>query len=504
MSDHSPIIDVSPVASASEAARSGRPAGGDAFRAPSYGKNAAQAASVNATIIDGGPASGKKKPSRIGGAVQTAVGGAIMLACILTFAGMSQKYEKVNGIVDYAEATVGPKYGYYMGWFLSTIYYPSLTAALAWLSARYTLVFLTTMFPNMPLLIHINEGGVVVGPECIALMLFYLCCSYAVNALSPKLAGKIQASTTVIKLIPLGVMAIVGVIAGLASGQLTENFVAPPLAVVGSKGSILFAAVCATSFAYEGWIIATTINSELKDSKRNLPKALTVGGIIVIATYLLYYIGVTGGASNAELIEKGATVAFTNIFGNVIGNILNLFIAISCIGTMNGLMLACCRGVYSVAARGKGPATHMFSRVDEHTNMPNNSAVMGLLLCGFWGLYFYLSNLAGTWSHKTVFTGTIFESVPFLFDPTELPIITIYALYIPVFIQWIRKQKGTSVWQHYILPILAICGSVFMVIACLVSHGMGCFWYLIVFAFVMVLGGLLNRRTQRTVRAAGV
>ena len=33
MSDHSPIIDVSPVASASEAARSGRPAGGDAFRA---------------------------------------------------------------------------------------------------------------------------------------------------------------------------------------------------------------------------------------------------------------------------------------------------------------------------------------------------------------------------------------------------------------------------------------------------------------------------------------
>ena len=342
----------------------------------------------------------------------------------------------------------------------ATIYYPSLTAALAWLSARYTLVFLTTMFPNMPLLIHINEGGVVVGPECIALMLFYLCCSYAVNALSPKLAGKIQASTTVIKLIPLGVMAIVGIIAGLASGQLTENFVAPPLAVVGSKGSILFAAVCATSFAYEGWIIATTINSELKDSKRNLPKALTVGGIIVIATYLLYYIGVTGGASNAELIEKGATVAFTNIFGNVIGNILNLFIAISCIGTMNGLMLACCRGVYSVAARGKGPATHMFSRVDEHTNMPNNSAVMGLLLCGFWGLYFYLSNLAGTWSHKTVFTGTIFESVPFLFDPTELPIITIYALYIPVFIQWIRKQKGTSVWQHYILPILAICGSV--------------------------------------------
>ena len=171
------------------------------------------------------------------GVIAWLIGGAIMLACHpSSIAGMSQKYEKVNGIVDYAEATVGPKYGYYMGWFLSTIYYPSLTAALAWLSARYTLVFLTTMFPNMPLLIHINEGGVVVGPECIALMLFYLCCSYAVNALSPKLAGKIQASTTVIKLIPLGVMAIVGIIAGLASGQLTEELCRPSPRRCGQQG----------------------------------------------------------------------------------------------------------------------------------------------------------------------------------------------------------------------------------------------------------------------------
>lgn len=79
MSDQSPIIDVNPVASASDAARSERPSGGDTFRAPSYGKDAAQGAAVNATIIDGGPASAKKKPNRIGGAVQTAVGGAIML-----------------------------------------------------------------------------------------------------------------------------------------------------------------------------------------------------------------------------------------------------------------------------------------------------------------------------------------------------------------------------------------------------------------------------------------
>ena len=33
-------------------------------------------------------------------------------------------------------------------------------------------------------------------------------------------------------------------------------------------------ALVSASFAFEGWIIATSINSEIKDSKRNLPIAL--------------------------------------------------------------------------------------------------------------------------------------------------------------------------------------------------------------------------------------
>ena len=48
------------------------------------------------------------------------IGGCVMLSCILAFAVMAQKYQKVNGVVDYAEATVGPKYAYFLGWFLAT------------------------------------------------------------------------------------------------------------------------------------------------------------------------------------------------------------------------------------------------------------------------------------------------------------------------------------------------------------------------------------------------
>ena len=414
------------------------------------------------------------------GIIAWIIGGAIMLVCLLTFSFMGQKYERVNGIVDYAEATVGPRYGYYMGWFSATIYFPAMTSALAWLSARYTLVFLTSANPNFPMTIPAAEGGCIVGPECMALALFYLCAIYGLNALSPKLAGKFQTSTTVIKLIPLSLMAIVGLIYGLISGTLNQNM-ATNAVVSEVSANPLFAAVCATAFAYEGWIIATSINAEIKDSKKNLPLALSVGGIIIAAVYVLYFIGVAGGATNQQLIEQGATVSFTNIFGGFFGNVLNLFIAISCLGTCNGLMLGCTRCMYSMADRNRGPAPKVYNQLDPQTNMPTNSAVFALLVTAAWFLYFYCSNLAGMWSG------------PFVFDSTELPIITIYLMYLPILIQWMRKEKEQNVVRRFVLPILAFIGSCFMVLACIISHGMANVWYLIVFAVIMAIGALFER-----------
>ena len=411
------------------------------------------------------------------------IGGAIMLVCLLTFSFMGQKYERVNGLVDYAEATVGKKYGYMMGWFSATIYFPAMTSVLAWVSARYTLDFITSAFPNFPMTIPAAQGGTIIGPETMALTLFYLCAIYAINTLSPKLAGKFQTSTTIIKMIPLALMAVVGLIVGLTTGQMQENFVTQ--ANVGTvSGNPLFASVCATAFAYEGWIIATSINAEIKDSKKNLPKALTIGGIVIVATYLFYYIGVAGGASNQELIDKGATIAFTNIFGSLLGNVLNLFIVISCLGTTNGLMLGCSRCMYSLADRGEGPNPKFFSQLDPISNMPTNSSIFALLVTGAWFLYFYASNLAGIWSG------------PFVFDSSELPIITIYMMYLPILIQWMRKEKNENTLKRFIMPCLAFIGSVFMVIACIIGHGIACFWYLIVFAVIMVIGLLVDKSNK--------
>lgn len=429
------------------------------------------------------------------------IGGAIMLCCISAFAIMATKYEKVNGIVDYAEATVGSKYGYVVGWFMALIYYPSLVSVLAWLSARYTLVFLTTAFPSITLAIPAAEGGCVVGPECMALSVFMLCAAYAMNALSPKLAGHFQVGTTVIKMIPLLLLAVVGTAAGLfgEKGTLVEN-----ISYTGFSDTpnvnLLFGAVVATAFAYEGWIIATSINAELKNSKKNLPIALITGGIIIVAIYLFYFVGAAGGADVETLMNDGATVAFINLFGGTFGNILNLFVAISCMGTLNGLMLACTRGLYAVAARGEGPKPEMFGQIDKSTNMPNNAAILGLLLSAFWFFFFYGSNLA-----PFPWFGV------FGFDSSELAIITVYAMYIPIFINFMRKADDLGVGKRYVIPALGIFGSMLMVFAALYAHGIqpyqaaaaeGGFacpvlFYLIIFAAVIALGLVFNRKRDK-------
>ena len=91
--------------------------------------------------------------------------------------------------------------------------------------------------------------------------------------------------------------------------------------------------------------------------------------------------------------EAGAKMAFQNIFGSVGGSLIFVFVIISCLGTLNGLMVGCTRGLYSLAARNKGPLPEIFKQVDKVTNMPTNSSVFGLLLCAFWLLYFYGANL---------------------------------------------------------------------------------------------------------------
>ena len=395
--------------------------------------------------------------------------GAIMIVSSYVFAKIANRYEGANGLVDYAEAMLGKRYAYNIGWFMNVIYIPSLTAVLTWVSARYISALL---------------GWDVTGGSCMTVALFIMCADYAINALAPKLSGKIQVSATFIKMIPLFLMALFGTIAGLTNGNFANEF-AHSASNVNAFEAVM-SAVISVAFAFDGWILATSINGELKNPKKNLPLALIAGALVVVATYVLYYIGINGAVASNQLLgsgEAGVKMAFSSLFGSAAGTIVFILIVISCLGTLNGLMIACCRGLYSLANRNEGPAPEMFRQVDAYTNMPTNSSIAGLAIAAFWLLFFYGSVLGGGWFGN------------FSFDNSELSIVTIYIMYIPIFIQFMRISKELNFFTRFIVPLLAVAGCCLMIYSAITAYGLVTVaHYAIIFVIIMIIGNIYYKK----------
>ncbi|MDD3311463.1 amino acid permease [Pseudodesulfovibrio sp.] len=372
-----------------------------------------------------------------GGSLPTAlsawlIGGAIMIVTAYVFSKIATRIERVNGVVDYFEAAYGVKAGYLVAWFLTFIYYPTLVAVLAWVSGNYTAGLI-----NMP-------GSV--WPMAFA----YLTVFFLLNYFSPVLAGRWQVTSTVVKLVPLGLVAVVGGAAGMMSGQTMENF-ARSASAVASSGGGLAVATLSTAFAYEGWIIATVINAELKDAKRTLPRALVAGTFAVAAIYMLYYLGISGVLTNDEVLAAGDAApvkVMSLVFGNAAGTLLTVFVIISCLGTLNGLIMGSARGMYAMAMRGLGPRPDLFRKLNSMTNATTHSALLGYTLSCAWLVVWY-GNFAGWWGA--------------FMDVSELPIAVLYVIYIAIY-AWVMKTfTDLGAFSRYVCPLLAGAGSLYII-----------------------------------------
>ena len=132
------------------------------------------------------------------------------------------------------------------------------------------------------------------------------------------------------------------------------------------------------------------------------------------------------------------------------------------------------------AKRVKSNVNTMKVQTTEQAELKSFLVVIGVVLIGVWYVFFYGANLTESWFGK------------FTFDSSELPIITMYGMYFPIFINMIRKErKELGVIKGIILPILALIASGFMVFAAIYSHGIKVVYYLIVYVIIMAVGILL-------------
>lgn len=359
------------------------------------------------------------------------IGGTIMVVTAYVFSTIATRIERVNGVVDYFEEAYGRTAGYMVAWFMTFIYYPTLVAVLAWVSANYTVG-----------LLGLGQGVWVISA-------IYLTGFFLLNYYSPVLAGKWQVTSTVIKLIPLALVAVVGGFAGMVSGQTVENFTHAAQTV--SSGGGLAVATLSTAFAYEGWIIATSINAELKDARKTLPRALVAGTIAVVVIYMLYYIGISGVLSNDQVLAQGDAApvrVISLIFSRLGGTVLTVFVIISCLGTLNGLIMGSARGMYSIASRNLGPRSDFFREVNPRTNSTIHSAMIGYILSCMWLVVWY-GNFEGWWGA--------------FMDISELPIAFLYVIYISIYIWVMRTFTDLGGFSRFGCPVMAGAGSLYII-----------------------------------------
>ena len=109
-------------------------------------------------------------------------------------------------------------------------------------------------------------------------------------------------------------------------------------------------------------------------------------------------------------------------------------------------------------------------------------------MCAIWFVYFIFAG-GGFFPWETV--------NKYGFDSSELPIITIYTLYVPILIAMMIKEKELHPFKRFVLPILSICGVGVIVAACVIKHTTDIFWYLIVFAAIMICGFAVQKYNEK-------
>jgi len=425
---------------------------------------------------------------RVGGNLHEAViawlvGGAIMFVMMWVWGKLAVEKDGMGGLMEYTDGLLGKTYSYFLGWFLGTILYPTFVAVLAWVTARFTAQLL-----GWELVFASGPTWMLAGVYMIGI--------YLISVISPKLAGFFQVSTTFIKVIPLILMGVIGIIVGIVNGTTSENlsFVVSPDSPLFVPNP-LFYAITATAFAYAGSEEVLMMSSEIKDRKRNLPLAIIIGAIIIISIYLMYTIG-KFGAVEAETLSAagGVNAAFQNLFGVHGGSILMVFIIISCLGAMNSAMMAGSRAFYALAIRNKGPAPEYVKQVDKKTDMPPTSAAISLLFCAIM-FFIIFANVNDMGGYPYLYHRRWFGDVNFALS--SLAPISLMGMYIPVFCAVMVKQTKWDGFNRFIMPGLSLIGAVVMIYMVFYTNWVGAWWYMLFFGLIMGIAAIFLAFNKR-------
>ena len=315
-----------------------------------------------------------KAPSLVAGAAGSeqmmilawVLGGVITLLGALTYAELASSFPHAGGDYHFLHLAYGKRLAFLFAWARATVITTGSIALLAFVFGDY-----------FAQLIPLGEFGPAIYACLVVLVLT------GIHWISTRASSNTQNWLTGLEIGGLALVAVAGVIAGLALHPATAPAAAGAGAVAASTSSSGFFISPAFGFAmvmvmltFGGWNEVAYVSSELSSDKRGIARALIVSILVVTALYLavnfayLYALGLQGMAkSNAVAAD-----VLKAVFGAPGAILMSIIVAIATLTSINSTLIVGARSSY--AAGRDWPALRFLGAWSAHGSTPRHALLV--------------------------------------------------------------------------------------------------------------------------------
>ena len=305
------------------------------------------------------------------------VTGLLTMSAALSYGELAGMMPNAGGQYVYIQRAYGKLISFLYGWTVFTVIQTGTIAAVAVAFSNYTAVF----FPILEnKILTIGESFSFTNKQVLAMFIIALL-TY-INTKGIRSGKIIQVVFTSAKLIALFALITLGIYIGFHTNTFADNFSSmweakktvleenSTLTITKLSGIALIGAMGATIinslFSSDAWNNVTFIAAEIKDPKKNIPRSLFLGTLIVTIIYILANIAYLAllplnGSPDGTVVQNGimfasqdrvGAAAASIIMGNVGVLLMAGLIMVSTFGCNIGLILSGGRLFYAMAKDG--------------------------------------------------------------------------------------------------------------------------------------------------------
>ena len=377
------------------------------------------------------------------------LGGVLAITGGLTYAEMGAMYPRSGGVYVFLREAYGPLPAFLYGWASLLVVISGSMAAVAVGFAEYLSYFIpaaSTSNVVVSLPVPWGQWSISAGQLVAAASLAVLGAVNYVGVRSGNMVNVVLTAAKVAGLVALPVMAII-------AGSVTPTYTPVVPAEVARPLASFGIAMIAVLWTYESWYYVTYAAGEVKDPARNVPRALVIGVLILMAIYVAVNIAYLHTLTIDQMrgVTRIAEQAMSALMGPAGASFIAATVVISTFGCNAAGLLGGSRVLFAMARDGVFlPAAR---RVHPQYHTPH----VAIVAITIWSCVLALSG-----SYEQLFTYVMFASILF-------SVAAGVALFV------LRRRQPTAhrpyrTWGYPIVPLIFVVGSAAFVLNTLIER----------------------------------